>query len=220
MRLRSNCPGEKIADLHSLLRYNRPFHFAAYLDFVILYKLADFYCALPVLSCHLDSAFGRSSPDFIHRIWSHGGPMLEAAKQLRHTALFRECLTFFASFSAAAKSKLTLLLWPEDLELQKIIAAANCHLCKLIMEADRQINRLIFIEIEARNIVYHIHALPWMADRMRFVNGRETMPSAHYYREIRRGFLPFQGTWAASALVALNELLTPGFVMNKESGGG
>jgi hypothetical protein len=57
--------------------------------------LADYYCALPILSRTLTRAFPLS-PTFVDDIKDYAERILPIAAKLRHAVLFRECIVFLA----------------------------------------------------------------------------------------------------------------------------
>jgi hypothetical protein len=69
--------------------YLKPYRVQGYKELKTLTELADYYCALPVLSRTLDAAFLRSFV-FVEEIKHSSCKMLILAAKLRNSVLFRE----------------------------------------------------------------------------------------------------------------------------------
>jgi hypothetical protein len=87
----------KILYFEMLLRaiYNQPY-IVTPSSLIAVTELADYYCALPVLSRSLDGAFFRNT-NFINELFCALSPicignLLYAAIKLRHPPLYRDCL--------------------------------------------------------------------------------------------------------------------------------
>jgi hypothetical protein len=71
--------------------YLRPYKIESCAELTCLTSLADYYCALPILSRTLDSALYISF-DFVESIWCNPCEVFVAAAKLRNALLFRDCL--------------------------------------------------------------------------------------------------------------------------------
>jgi hypothetical protein len=72
--------------------YNMPYELDSPEELLRLTELADYYCALRIVSCTLDAALYQS-----HWVRSNlvdwASPLLPAAAKLRNKTLFSDCLT-------------------------------------------------------------------------------------------------------------------------------
>ncbi|CAD6442324.1 da188c2d-96a6-4f55-a7d8-52115f52d460 [Sclerotinia trifoliorum] len=83
-----------------------------------IYRLADFYCALPAFSHSLDSALHRS-PIFTESIRRNSKSLLRIAKKLHHPVLFRECLIYqVAEIECFHKRESWISKFDDDKELK------------------------------------------------------------------------------------------------------
>ena len=97
LRSERNTTGEQLAmDKLLCAIHNKAYAISGFKEFQDLVRLADFYCALPVLSTSL-YAILWNSPNFVAQIGYHPLPMLKLAKKLRHPVLFRESMIHFVS---------------------------------------------------------------------------------------------------------------------------
>ncbi|KUJ22224.1 uncharacterized protein LY89DRAFT_574625 [Mollisia scopiformis] len=71
--------------------YTRPYQLINTKELLLMTALADYYCALPILTRILDGAF-INSPQFCKGIGSHASELFVAAAKIRNALLFRECL--------------------------------------------------------------------------------------------------------------------------------
>lgn len=76
--------------------YSRLYTISSFTHFQDLVRLADFYCALPIVSNSLYAALWRS-PNFVSQIGNQALPILKLSKKLRHPLLFREAMVYFVS---------------------------------------------------------------------------------------------------------------------------
>jgi hypothetical protein len=121
----------------NLLRamYNKAFKFDSCLDFLATLRLADFYCALPVFSCHLDRAFA-SSKEFVERIRWQLPKLFVAAKQVRSAVLYRECMAYIAGDHQNSTPQIPEI---DDPVLLDAIKIARERLRELVMDATAKI---------------------------------------------------------------------------------
>ena len=66
--------------------YNKPYVIASYEEFDNIVRLADFYCALPIVSSSLYTVLWNS-PEFIEEIQEFPDSVLRLSKKLRHPIL-------------------------------------------------------------------------------------------------------------------------------------
>src|SRR4051794_19417036 len=71
--------------------YNKSYEVLSFDHFQQIVRLADYYCALPVLSASLYAVLWNSR-GFTRDIPLFPGQMLELSKKLRHPVLFRESI--------------------------------------------------------------------------------------------------------------------------------
>ena len=66
--------------------YNKPYVIASYVEFANIVRLADFYCALPIVSSSLYTVLWNS-PKFVEQIQEFPDSVLRLSKKLRHPIL-------------------------------------------------------------------------------------------------------------------------------------
>jgi len=191
--------------------YQRPFGFSPdrgypYLIFAITFRLADFYCALPVLSWQLEKACA-GSPEFVHGpgdpfIDTYAENLLNMAIKLRNGALYRECVAYLACRPLAELEGLEY----EDARDQEIAIKAHKLLLERIGHADFCILRLTTLSIDLRNLESII--------RIRYgkliLGATASTTLGPYYRAIKRemaGVLSGNGNIVSEARAALDAIL-------------
>lgn len=75
--------------------YTKPYILDDINDLIVTTELADYYCALRILSYSLDVAIPKS-PAFIEETLRNPYLVIAIAKKLRHADLFKECFTLAA----------------------------------------------------------------------------------------------------------------------------
>jgi len=76
--------------------YNKPYVIASYAEFANIVRLADFYCALPMVSSSLYTVLWNS-PEFIEQILAFADSVLRLSKKLRHPILVNSQEIIFIS---------------------------------------------------------------------------------------------------------------------------
>ncbi|PVH75276.1 hypothetical protein DL98DRAFT_466661 [Cadophora sp. DSE1049] len=113
--------------------YNEPIEFEDCNDLRQLTELADYYCALKVVSFALDATIGRGAFPF-SQLQKQPCEMLQVAARLRHPRLFRECLIL--SIGPFSKPKIHMI---EDPKLHKLAKYAHAQVGLLAAEAQIEI---------------------------------------------------------------------------------
>ncbi|KAI9648197.1 hypothetical protein NHQ30_002829 [Ciborinia camelliae] len=191
--------------LHAL--YSQPYIFYSYTDFLNIYRLADFYCALPALSSSLDSAM-HNSPEFTKQIKYQSEELIRIAKKLHHPVLFRECLVYeVADTGFEPDLKLDHPPWTEkfdddkELKLAFMMGIGRVDWLKTI--ADNQILRLMGSLGSLRHLVMG--------------SGEENpMHSAYFYRTVR-DFILAEGDFDENC-ECLEDLLENKLVFDRTGG--
>ncbi|KAG0652444.1 hypothetical protein D0Z07_0338 [Hyphodiscus hymeniophilus] len=140
---------EAFQDLLSAI-YNRPYTIHHLEQLKKIVSLADFYCALPILSSTIinglissdmyesatagdntPSDFAFAAPDLIH-----------AAYKLRHPILFRECLIHVVGqWQSITDEQMRNL--EENIAIYRLIVREVTYNCRMIMEASQKVMRLL-----------------------------------------------------------------------------
>jgi len=110
-------------------------------------RLADFYCALPILSASLGTALWRS-PLLIDDIPCECYRMIKLAAKLRHPELFRDCFVHSVSLWTGIDSDMEA--FADDKELLGLIISAHYSICKVLAKVNMGILQLILANEEAR----------------------------------------------------------------------
>lgn len=115
--------------------YNRPFEIDEFPTLKALTRLADFYCALPVLSASLASSlltspiFREDNDPFSFAGWSRIG--LTLAKKLRNPALFRESFVHVVGDYTSNDYDYF------DEDISRLINREHSNLCQQIMKTQQ-----------------------------------------------------------------------------------
>ncbi|KAG4428514.1 hypothetical protein IFR05_016003 [Cadophora sp. M221] len=103
--------------------YTKPYAIESCADLLVLTRLADFYCALSIVSRTLDIAF-HTSPALINQIPQFRCEVFAAAAKLRNRLLFREALVWIVGpWRVPTYNNL------EDPELKKVAHRAWTEIC-------------------------------------------------------------------------------------------
>lgn len=119
--------------------YVKPYHILSYDDLFTLTELADFYCALPIVSRTLDMAL-HSSQDFVKRIPDNRCEVFKLAAKIRNKLLFREALVWIMgpwtrpNYEHLEDPKLRKIAHRAYTEITSMIAAIDYHLLKDISD--------------------------------------------------------------------------------------
>ena len=125
--------------------YVKPYHILSYDDLFTLTELADFYCALPIVSRTLDMAF-HSSQDFVNRIPDDRCKVFVLAAKLRNKLLFREALVWIVgpwtlpNYKRLEDPKLRKIAHRAYTEITSKIADINYHLLTTISDEVHEVD--------------------------------------------------------------------------------
>jgi hypothetical protein len=159
--------------------YHRPYKIDKGAELTSLTSLADYYCALPIVSRTLDSAF-YISPNFDRILLYDPCEVFTAAAKLRNAMLFRDSLIFVTGpWSDPAYKTLS------DPKLKKIARRARAEVAAKVGEAEGTITSRRLYEATAVNGGGYIEkAYFWVAvNNAHFAHTDETcLPSI--YRDL------------------------------------
>ncbi|CZR63411.1 uncharacterized protein PAC_13308 [Phialocephala subalpina] len=125
--------------------YNRPYRIEDVAELETVTRLADFYCALPIVSGTLSGALlgspmlkrdpdpeNQSYNDFARK----AGRLIFVAKKLRHVVLFRECFIHLAG-NLQDEEYLgdAILRLKGDKELWLLLTEGYARMCQLLLKA-------------------------------------------------------------------------------------
>jgi hypothetical protein len=124
-------------------------------------QLADYYCALPILSSSLYAAFGRSFY-FCSEIHGFEIELLGAAVKLRNDTLYKECMVLLMSPWTNPKFRKI-----QDPKLRQLANSAHHKLCQEVLEVQRNISEALYElpsahlkeyrELDEEMTVEHLH---------------------------------------------------------------
>jgi hypothetical protein len=134
-------------------------------------QLADYYCALPILSSSLYAAFGRSFC-FCSEIRGFEIELLGAAVKLRNDALYKECMVLLMGPWKSPK-----LGDIEDKELKQLASLAHHKICKDVLQVRTEILQAL-----------HVESLPQKARQYRELEAKVT--EEHLYHNNGAILLP------------------------------
>lgn len=124
--------------------YNRPYEITSIQDLKNLVRLADFYCALPVLSASLTACL-LLNPSFGNALsdprWFQSSEVLLIAKQLRNKFLFRECFIHAVGTFDPGREDPYL---SEDAQILNLVQRHHIILCGKVMETQRSLCHALF----------------------------------------------------------------------------
>jgi hypothetical protein len=121
--------------------YLRPYKIESCAELTCLTSLADYYCALPILSRTLDSALYISF-DFVESIWCNPCEVFVAAAKLRNALLFRDCLICLTGPWSEPEYEGLL-----DPRLKKIARRSYAEIGVKVAHAERKITEHRFQEV-------------------------------------------------------------------------
>lgn len=125
--------------------YTRPYRVEDVAELETITRLADFYCALPIVSGTLSGALLgspmlRRDPDPENQGYNDfarkAGRLIFVAKKLRHTVLFRECFIHLVG-NLQDEDYLgdTVLNLKNDKELWLLLTEGYARMCQLLLKA-------------------------------------------------------------------------------------
>ncbi|RDW69603.1 hypothetical protein BP6252_08623 [Coleophoma cylindrospora] len=141
--------------------YHRPYRLESFQMLEVLVDLADFYCALPIVSATLTAALLGTpifqSPDVSmtgsYNVWEIQGPvMLVLAKKLRHALLFREAFVHVVSnwqgnvhgeHYVYDKESNATSPFPDDKELLRLVYQGYSQVCSKLLKVNQHLFKLI-----------------------------------------------------------------------------
>jgi hypothetical protein len=140
--------------------YNRPYQITNTKQLATMTRLADYYCALPILSSSLYTALWESEV-FVNEIPNDAEIILPLACKLRHPIIFRECIIHIVG--SMAGDKLAMFNNPK---LDRMIAMHYGKLnekisnaCLGILTIGLRLFEDGFSEATRRNAIDRIHAI-------------------------------------------------------------
>lgn len=126
--------------------YNRPYTVDYVFEIVDLTRLADYYCALPIVSATLNSAllgcrpFRRDATEVTRKMIIQEAPViLRASMKLRHRPLFRESFIHVVGMWDPDDKIFQVEAIEECNELMSLIAREYQRLCKRIIQTQQLI---------------------------------------------------------------------------------
>ncbi|CAG8979884.1 hypothetical protein HYALB_00002658 [Hymenoscyphus albidus] len=186
--------------------YNRPYELNSSWDVIDLTCIADFCCALPIVSATLSGQLVES--DFIigpvneEHISGDSVSLIFAARKLRHKRLFHECLIHIVSQFSKIESKVRDGLddLQKDKEIYALVLKHYMQLCKKIMKAEYE-------QIRFMQTTQH----KWKpSPAAQQVMSPKPETNAAYYREIQKQLRAEEnkhGECAKSFKLAVDDLL-------------
>ncbi|KAK0115490.1 hypothetical protein ONS96_013945 [Cadophora gregata f. sp. sojae] len=121
--------------------YVNPYCISSCSELSILTRLADFYCALPIVSRTLNMAF-LSSPDLINDLPNHRCEAIELATKLRNKILFREALVWIVG-----PWSMPMYHTLEDTKLRKIAHKVYADIALKIVDINHKLLAVISHEV-------------------------------------------------------------------------
>lgn len=156
--------------------YNRPYTIKTHQELATMTTLADFYCALPILSTSmtaalLDSPMFKSQMGFEReRFWNAAPDLLVVAKKLRNRVLFRECFIHaVGQFVLGEKGPLD-----EDPELFQLVQAQYVCLCQLLLTT----------HLDILLVLYDARQLLGYEDRHKISSGLAGLRNREFYKAV------------------------------------
>lgn len=195
--------------------YTIPYDIENQEHFQALTRLADFYCALPIVSSSILAAFFRSS-HFVREIPNNLELNLSLAYKLRQPHLYKECLIYMVGYQYGNEKRLwdnlefetkTLLL-SKTLELHNRVSRVMCRVFDLKTWGQKfHVNQLFGIETTQFESKALALAKSWRISS-------STTPSTSFIRAIRDIETCSQQQWFVKLHADLTGLLKNNLVFD------
>ncbi|CAG8955889.1 hypothetical protein HYFRA_00008739 [Hymenoscyphus fraxineus] len=203
--------------------YHRPYTIDSASDILELTRVADFYCALPIVSATLSGSLisseyfakkhfikGKDNPDFV---WYRAPELLLAAYRLRHAILFRECLIHTVDFLDASRR-----LSRDDRYKSYHLLDQNDVLYRIVLEHHNlKCQKIMKVNMEQIKLAQDpkVSFLP-SAETLEIIETERPDMNAKYFRAVRQELAAQKlGGPEKPLMKALDDLLKSNLVLDK-----
>lgn len=208
--------------------YHRPYVLEGFQMLETLVDLADFYCALPIVSATittplLGSPIFSAHNEYQDNVWEIQAPvMLVMAKKLRHPVLFREAFVHVVSnwqgnvlgeYYVFNKESDARSPFPDDKDLLRLVYQGYSQVCSKLLKVNQQALRVLTVKDRCFEKV--------VRDMGEEINS-DTNPTteASYFRRLMDYLKAAEGDAADSHLMkTLEDLLQNNLVLDRSGFG-